>query len=159
MVMTCKCKAARNLHAFVVICYVMCYGISALALDNPDAPDYVGEFLDRAQVHELDIQRTAHTTQGCVSAYEAYQNFLDADIDKAYKLLMGRLDRDAQGALRDSQQKWLKHRDAESEFITLNWTMENFGSSSVISRGGYRTTISKNRVTQLLYYLQNYPNP
>jgi len=110
----------------------MCYGISALALDNPDAPDYVGEFSNRAKVYELAIQQTAQTTQDYVSAYAAYGNFLDGEFDEVYKMLMRYLDGDTQHVLRGSQQKWLKYRKAEFEFITLNWTMENFGSSSVI---------------------------
>ncbi|MCB2263951.1 MAG: hypothetical protein LGR52_13615 [Candidatus Thiosymbion ectosymbiont of Robbea hypermnestra] len=83
----------------------MGYGISVLALDNPNAPDYVGEFSSRAQVYELAIRQAAQTTQDYVSAYAAYQNFLDEELDKAYKMLMGCLDRDARHALRESQEK------------------------------------------------------
>jgi GH24 family phage-related lysozyme (muramidase) len=42
------------------------------------------------------------------------------------------------------------------EFIGTNWRTENFGSSAVISRGAYRTTLIKDRVILLLHYLKNY---
>ncbi|CAD7854509.1 MAG: hypothetical protein, partial [Olavius algarvensis Gamma 1 endosymbiont] len=106
----------------------------------------VSEFLNRAQVHESNIQETTYHTQGYISAYAHYENFLDQELNKAYERLMGHLDEDAQQTLRDSQRNWLKYRDAEFEFIALNWTPGNFGSSSVISRGDYRTTLIKDRV-------------
>jgi len=141
-----KYTATRNLPALMLVCCITGYSISAPALDNPDAPDYVSEFLNRAQVHESNIQETTYHTQGYISAYAHYENFLDQELNKAYERLMGHLDEDAQQTLRDSQRNWLKYRDAEFEFIALNWTPGNFGSSSVISRGDYRTTLIKDRV-------------
>ena len=55
-----------------------------------------------------------------------------------------------------SQKKWLIYRDAEFIFIDSNWVPANFGSSYRMSRGAYRCSLLKNRVTELLYYLQNY---
>jgi uncharacterized protein YecT (DUF1311 family) len=134
----------------------MLYSTSVLAIDNPDARDHVSDFLTHAQAYESAIQREAQTTKGYASAYAAYETFLDEELNKAYHLLMDNLQVDAQQTLRISQKMWLKFRDTEFKFITLNFAQENFGSSSVISRGGYRTTIIKNRVILLLDYLKNY---
>ena len=134
----------------------MCFSVSAHALDNPDAPDNVDDFMNRAQVHELNIQHTTHTTQSYITAYAAYEQFLDDELNSAYNRLITHLDDEAQQTLRDSQRQWLKYRNAEFNFIAHNWTTKNFGSASVFSRGGYRTKLIKNRVVVLLHYLQNY---
>ena len=59
--------------------------------------------------------------------------------------------------LSPEQGRWLQFRDAESQFIGANWTPQNFGSSSLLSRADYRATLVKQRVLTLLAYLQNYP--
>jgi uncharacterized protein YecT (DUF1311 family) len=144
------------LKIILIVCSAILYSPSVSAIDNPDTPDHVGEFLIRAQAHESAIEREVHTTQGYASAYAAYETFLDKELNKTYNLLMDNLQGNAQQTLRSSQKMWLKFRDTEFKFITLNFAQENFGSSSVISRGGYRTTIIKNRVILLLDYLKNY---
>ncbi|HNP27325.1 MAG TPA: DUF1311 domain-containing protein [Nitrosomonas sp.] len=127
------------------------------AIDNPDAPDYIDAFQNRAQVYELNIrQAAAYTTQDYIAAYAAYEDFLDQELNSAYKQLMVQLSEEAQYALRSSQRKWLSYRNQEFDFITLNWTTAQFGSSSAISRGEYRTALIKNRVLLLLQYLKNY---
>jgi len=131
-------------------------GISSLAIDNPDMPDYVAEFRARSQVHESAINQEAQTTQDYVYAYAAYERFLDEELNSAYRSLIDRLDEKALQRLIRSQGSWLKYRDIEFEFIETNWRIENFGSSSVISRGAYRTTLVKDRVILLLHYLKNY---
>jgi uncharacterized protein YecT (DUF1311 family) len=129
---------------------------SILAIDNPDAPDYVAEFRARSKAHESAINQEARTTQDFVSAYAAYECFLDEELNSAYRSLMDRLDEKALQRLIQSQKNWLKYRDTEFEFIGTNWRTENFGSSAVISRGAYRTTLIKDRVILLLHYLKNY---
>ena len=131
-------------------------GTSSLAIDNPDAPDYVAEFMKRSEAHESAITQEARTTQDYISAYAAYECFLDEELNKAYRSLMDQLDDKARQRLIQSQRNWSKYRDSEFEFIRTNWRTENFGSSSVISRGAYRTTLIKDRVILLLQYLKNY---
>lgn len=151
-----KIWLARKLCDFVLIVLLLCYSFSTHALDNPDAPDHAGDFLNRAQAYEQDIQQTAHTTQGYLTAYAAYENFLDQELNAAYRQLMAHLGGEAQHALKNSQLKWLGYRDREFDFIARNWTTEKFGSSAVISRGDYRTRLLKDRVMLLLQYLRNY---
>ncbi len=128
----------------------------AKAIDNPDAPDYIGEFQAREQQYLKEIDNPNNTTLGFSGAYEEYQNFLDRELNIAYKLIKSKLSAARQAELKRSQRNWIKFRDAEFELINNNWTQENFGSSSGLSRGNYRTTIIKNRVLQLLFYAINY---
>jgi len=151
-----KNQSAQNLFSFMLIGFFMCFSVSAHALDNPDAPDYVEDFMNRAQTYELDIQRTAHTTQSYITAYAAYEQFLDEELNNAYNQLMAHLNDEAQQVLKDSQRQWLKYRNTEFNFIAHNWTTKNFGSASALSRGDYRTKLINDRVLILLHYLQNY---
>lgn len=56
-----------------------------------------------------------------------------------------------------SQRQWRRYRDAEFRFIDRNWTQTQFGTSAALSRGAYRTAIVKERITELIQYLKNYP--
>lgn len=129
---------------------------SCRAIDNPDAPDYVAEFSQRAQKFETIIHKQAKTTQDALAAYADYERFLNAELDKAYSTLLARLAPPQQAKLKESQRNWVKYRDSEFGFIVENWTAENFGSSAVLSRGAYRTTVIRGRITLLLHYLKNY---
>jgi len=128
----------------------------AYALDNPNAPDYIAEFNARSQVHEQMVNDPKLTNRGILAAYNSYQLFLDEELDAAYQLLRSKLLKAQLDELKKSQEYWIKFRDAEFEFINNNWTRANFGGSFGLSRGGYRTNIIKNRVTQILYYAMNY---
>ena len=49
-----------------------------------------------------------------------------------------------------------KYRQADFDFIAEDWTSTTFGSSSILSRGDYRSAVTRHRVTTLLQYLRNY---
>ena len=126
------------------------------AIDNPDAPNYVMDFEQRAQKFEAAITQQATTSQESLSAYANYEQFLDQELNKAYKSLLTKLGAAQQAKIKESQRAWVKYRDAEFNFIAQNWTTKNFGSSAVLSRGAYRTTLIRDRVVLLLNYLKNY---
>lgn len=129
---------------------------SCQAVDNPDAPDYVSDFKQRAQPFEMAIHQQAMTTQDSLKAYADYEQFLDKELNKTYKLVLTKLGAEQQAKIKESQRNWIKYRDSEFDLIADNWTAKNFGSSAVLSRGAYRTTIIRDRVTLLLNYLKNY---
>lgn len=128
----------------------------ALAIDNPDAPDYLREFLKHVNCYEKKLTHYASSTQDYRRIYKNYEVFLNQELNRVYSLLLKKLDITAQQALKQSQQEWLSYRDKEFEFINSHWNRTNFGSSSVISRGSYRTTLIKDRIIALLHYLKNY---
>ena len=129
---------------------------AARAIDNPDAPDRKAEFLTRAQPHE-DRLAAASGGPALGAASAAYAKFLDAELHQVYAELLTQLGAEAREALTLSQRQWLRFREAETRFVDRNWTPQNFGSSSVLSRADYRTHLVKQRVLTLLAYLQNYP--
>ena len=130
--------------------------LTAYAIDNPDAPDYIGDFNTRSQPFIDAVNDPKNNARKYQLAYSAYENFLDKELSRAYQLLLGKLSPPQKQELINTQRHWVKFRDAEFTFIIDNWTNVNFGSSAAMSRGAYRCTIIKDRVTQLLYYAKNY---
>jgi uncharacterized protein YecT (DUF1311 family) len=125
-----------------------------MAIDNPDAPDYIADFEARVAKHEKYIFEEAATTADMVECYVAYEADLDAELNNAYRLLMSNVEAAEQELLKASQRQWIQYRDKEFSFIGEKWNAERFGSSSAMSAGSYRTTIIKSRVLQLVSYLQ-----
>jgi uncharacterized protein YecT (DUF1311 family) len=135
---------------------IVALAVPAHALDNPDAPDRNAEFLARAQPFEQRVADASSSTDGHAAA-AAYAAFLDAELNRAYQALLAHLTGEARRALVSSQRQWLRYRDTETQFIDRNWVPQNFGSSSALSRAGYRGSLVKQRVLSLLAYLNNYP--
>lgn len=138
-------------------------GIAALiaatvspGLDKPDTKDRVADFRQRAETYQQRIQQEAETTQEYIRAYAEYEAFLEKELDRAYQALRDELSDDEATRLARSQEAWRRFRQREQAFIKGNWTRENFGSSSHLSRGAYRTRLLKQRVISLLHYLNNY---
>ena len=143
---------------FTAILFTLFYlvTIPAFAIDNPDAPDYIGEFQARSKVHLDAINKPDNSNRAYLVAYDDYRIFLDKELNKAYRLLLSKLPKDRQAELKTSQRNWIKYRDAEFELIKNNWTRADFGSSAGISRGAYRCSVIKDRVIQLLHYVKSY---
>lgn len=128
----------------------------ALGIDDPDAPDLMAAFEQRAAPYEARISQEARTTQDIAQAYGDYQRFLEAELTKAYRELALKLAPAPRLRLIQSQRRWLAYRDAGFRFIDDNWTQARFGTSATLSRGAYRCSIVKGRVTELIQYLKNY---
>ena len=139
-----------------IILFLSFFVTSAWAVDNPDAPDYVADFESRILPYEEYIHKEASTTFDYSKGYRELYGVLDKELNSAYKQLMSRLPKESKNKLRLSQKQWMKFRDSEFIFISNNFNKANFGSSSTISRGNYRTSIVKSRIMELLWYLKNY---
>jgi uncharacterized protein YecT (DUF1311 family) len=129
---------------------------SAFAVDNPDAPDYVADFLARATPYEEEVDKDSGGAKAAAD-YAAYEKFLDQELNKAYVDLTNKLSDAKKQELIKSQKNWLAYRDSEFQFIEHNWTEETSGSSYTASAGDYRAEIVKSRAIILLNYLKNYP--
>lgn len=149
--------ARRWLGAVLVAAVVGFPGTACFAIDNPDAPDLVGDFQARAQAFESRIGAAAGSTREATAAYAEYERFLDAELGQAYRALAAKLGAAERASLEKAQERWLAYRDAEFRFIEDNWTFDRFGTSAALSRGAYRTSIVKERALALLQYLKNYP--
>ncbi|MGK0442711.1 MAG: hypothetical protein ACJA0N_002530 [Pseudohongiellaceae bacterium] len=128
----------------------------AYAIDNPDAPDLIGEFEKREIIYLTAIDNPQNSTRDFLIAYDNYLIFLDKELNKASEVVKSKLPQARKSELIAAQLYWIKYRDAEFELIKNTWTRKDFGSSAGISRGDYRASIVKGRVIQLLHYAKNY---
>ena len=124
------------------------------AIDNPDSPDYVGQFEKRIAPLEKYINEKALSTLDYTLGYKKLEEALDKELNTAYNLLLSKLNAKEKELLKASQRQWLKFRATEFKWINENWDNEKMGSSSSLSVGAYRTSIIKERVLHLLHYLK-----
>jgi uncharacterized protein YecT (DUF1311 family) len=152
-VISVKMRSLRSNPWFAtLILSLVSYG--SCAIDNPDAPDLVAAFEQRSAKYEGAIQQ-ANDTREMVRTSAEYQSFLSVELDRAYTALVQKIPAESRSQLKASQKRWTLFRDAEFDFIDHNWTFENFGTSSSISRIGFRCSIVRARTIALLRYLQN----
>ncbi|SQD76521.1 lysozyme inhibitor LprI family protein [Moritella yayanosii] len=130
--------------------------VGAYAIDNPEAPDLIGEFEKREIIYLTDIDNPQNSTRDFLVAYDNYLTFLDEELNKASEILSSKLPEARKSELIAAQKYWINYRDAEFELIKNTWTRKEFGSSAGVSRGDYRTSIVKDRVIQLLHYVKNF---
>ncbi len=142
----------RGVASVVLALAATCAG----AIDNPDAPDRVAAFEQRAQPYEQQLGATDGGTRAARQGARVGQ-FLDAELNRAYRSLLSRLEGPARAALVESQRDWLRFRDAEFRFIEKQWTADRSGTSARLSVAVYRTALVKQRVRQLLQYSAEYP--
>ena len=140
-----------------ILMWVAVHGPLCFAIDNPDGPDIVSEFQARCEQYELNIQEQGGKTRDTNLAFSRYEKFLDLELNHAYLGLLQRTSGAPKQNLVQSQRRWLQFRDAEFLFISSNWNVDNFGTSSAVSRGAYRASVIKDRVLAVLHYLKNYP--
>ncbi|MGD8909956.1 MAG: lysozyme inhibitor LprI family protein [Chromatiales bacterium] len=149
-------RGVTKSYGFLFWLVFFLFSLPLQAIDNPDAPDLVAEFIARSATYEEMVGMSGGGGREIARAYGTYLNFLDKELNTAYGLLMSKLPSSQQQALRDSQRMWLAFRDAEFQFIVGNWTRDRFGTSAYISVGDYRSSLVKERIIQLLHYTKNY---
>ena len=79
----------------------------------------------------------------------------DQELNTIYSEAMNSLSSDGKKKLKESQEAWLKYRDASLAFITE--VNRNTGSTGNFIIEGYRATLVKKRVSELKYILSG-PN-
>ncbi|BEU01368.1 hypothetical protein OAG1_01680 [Agarivorans sp. OAG1] len=145
----------RNWIKVISVCLVLFSG-SAFSIDNPDAPNYLGEFEITSGKYEVALSNSDSKNVDFISEYADYHAFLDKELNKAYTLLKTALNEEEFKSLKASQRKWIAFRDSELQFINENWNRVNFGSSYNLSRNAYKAELVKARITQLYQYAKNY---
>lgn len=143
-----------NNKALAVLCFLwllMFSGLS-LAVDNPDAPDLLAAFEAKEKSIIAAAENPNNGYRDSLLAYTNYLEFLDKELNVVYQALQAKLPSDKQQQLKQAQLNWLKYRDLEFVLIENTWTKADFGSSSSITRGQYKTTIVRTRVIQLMHY-------
>lgn len=138
---------------WIALCLAWCTASAGVArtIDDPELPDPVQQFEQRAQPFE-DALGATDGGSAAARAGHRYATFLDAELETAMRVLRGRLAPAEWDALQRSQQRWLAFREAEHRFITQRWTQDRFGTSASLSASGHRTALTKARVIALWRY-------
>jgi uncharacterized protein YecT (DUF1311 family) len=138
-----------------LILLFLIFGSTALPIDNPDSPDYVTEFLKRAETIENNISKKTAPRE-IKEAQSEYESFLDKELNLAFSQIKKKLSGNSKDNLISAQKKWLKFRESENTFINLEWTTEKFGTSANTTKNASTALLTKNRIVELLYYLKNF---
>ena len=150
------CIVIRSLRSYALLVCMGLAGPLAHAIANPDAPDYSGQFEQRAQPFEKRLKHQSEVS-GTAQAGVDYAKFLDKELNQAYQLLLKKLtDTEARETLKKSQRAWLAYYKAETDFIATNWVSANFGNSYKLSRQEYSNALIKARIEDLLSYVSEY---
>jgi uncharacterized protein YecT (DUF1311 family) len=149
-------KKTLILYVFIFVSvFIVSMPNVSLAVDNPDTPSHVKQFQLKCKPYEDAISK-AMSTPEVMDANTKYLEFLDKELNSAYKLIESKLPKTQKDELKIAQREWLKYRDAETKFIGDSWTREKYGTSYVYSIGSYGSTIVKDRIIQLLSYAEGY---
>lgn len=141
----------------IIVLSMLVSASSCFAIDNPDTPDYVNNFLTEAKVYEDKISGCDCDTVELRKRYSDFNMFLEERLSHAKRLVGHFVKGEAKKTFISSQASWEAYSQKEKEFILANWTKESFGTSYLLSRFNYTTSIDKQRVITLYSYAKNYP--
>lgn len=133
---------------FILMAFIL-FTIPVYATDNPDSPDYLGEFEKRIEPYYTGIH-DARTTYDYIDGYSALEKALEKELVDAYDLLLNNLPKEQRQLLITSQMQWQEYRDSENLLIEGVWTQESYGTSSGLTRGKLRCSIIRSRVEGLI---------
>lgn len=138
----------RTLFRYALGLCLLVHGTSASAIDNPDAPDHIGEFRERAAAYEQAVEQAAG---GSASAeIGAWIAFLESELTQAQEALSAVLPVDEQSQLQRAQSRWRAHFDADKDLIRTIWSRERAGSSAALTAGMERAAALQQRIEFLL---------
>lgn len=126
----------------------LAFALAAGAVDNPDAPDYIGEFRQRSAAHEQAVQEAAGGNAS--TELGLWVAFLERELAQTEAALAAELDEGAQRRLQRAQSSWRKQFLADEALIREVWSRERAGSSAPLSTGLERAAALQQRVEFLL---------
>ena len=130
---------------------------SCFAIDNPDTPDYVNDFLSDAQKYEDKIAQCSCNSAELRTLYAEFNSFLEQRLSHSVRLINHFTKAEAKERFKESHTAWQAFSQKETAFVTANWTKKSFGTSYLLSRLSYMATIKKQRVVSIYHYAKNYP--
>jgi len=139
-----RCALARLL---LCLC-ALGFALSASAVDNPDAPDDIGEFRQRSAPFEQAVSEAAG---GAASAELGdWIEFLEAELRQTEDALSAALPDSERSRLQRAQATWRKQTIADEALARAVWTRERVGSSASLALGLERAAALQQRVELLL---------
>lgn len=127
---------------------LLAFAWAAGAVDNPDAPDYIGEFRQRSAVLEEAVSEAAGGS--AASELGAWIEFLQSELSQAEAELTDVLSAPERQRLQRAQAAWRKQADVDQALMRAVWTRERAGSSAALAVGLERGHALQQRVEFLL---------
>lgn len=100
---------------------------------------------------ECSSSRSSDNSMFIMECLSARYKAADQELNEIYSQAMKSLSNDGKKRLRESQEAWLKYRDASLAFITE--VNRSTGSTGNFIIEDYRVTLVKKRVSELKYIL------
>lgn len=126
--------------------------VACQAIDNPDAPDYLGDFQSEVATHDQAIYEDAQTMSDSIEAYRDYIGFLEEELTTVISAVESELSGSEREALIKSQSAWEVYQDKEKAFVSSVWTPQTFGTSSAFSRLAFYADVLRSRIELLQKY-------
>lgn len=139
--------AMPAIRTLLLLILLVCASIVG-AVDNPDAPDYLGEFRARSAAYEHAVAEAAGG--GASAEIGAWLTFLEGELAQAQDALTASLPVEEQARLQRAQSRWRAHLDADKDLIGTIWSRERAGSSAALSAGMERAAALQQRIELLL---------
>lgn len=139
-----RCAQAR---LFLCLC-ALGFALAVSAVDNPDAPDYIGEFRQRSAPYEQAVSEAAG---GNASAeLSTWIEFLEVELTQTEAALSAALPDGERRRLQRAQSSWRRQAITDETLARAVWTRERVGSSASLSLGLERVAALQQRVELLL---------
>lgn len=143
-------RASPRLALFKLILSTTLLALSAFAaaVDNPDAPDYIGEFRARSASYEQAVGEAAGGNAS--TELGAWFAFLERELTQTQAALSAALSEPERAQLKRAQSRWRKQFEADEDLFRAIWSRERAGSSAALSVGLERAAALQQRVELLL---------
>lgn len=112
--------------------------------------------LYKVELYELYVAGSTGTTLSIVEGSQAAYNYYDVLLNKYYRQLLGRLSKEDQEILRESQRSWIIFRDNEMRLNSLLTDFEYSGGGSIqsIIFAQRQVELVKTRLAEIEGYLE-----
>jgi uncharacterized protein YecT (DUF1311 family) len=140
----------------LLLLILLCITFNAFAIDNPQRIDLYKNFQKKTNSLTLKISQETDDSKAIIM-YSEYNKYLEKELNTIYSKLLKEVNIDNKKKLIESQKKWLLFRTSEIKFLESNWTLNNFGTSSRLSKPSHIAEITRNRIETLMaYYVEYY---
>lgn len=133
---------------FILAACLLALSTLSAAVDNPDAPDYIGEFRARSASYEQAVGEAAGGNAS--TELGAWFAFLERELQQTQAALSAALPEQERSLLKRAQSRWRKQFDADADLFRAIWTRERAGSSATLAIGLERAAALQQRVELLL---------
>ncbi|MDP2572635.1 hypothetical protein Q8W40_10620 [Vibrio penaeicida] len=135
-----------------IVCgFALFLSFCSWAIDNPDQVNKAAQ-LDSKSVVYIEKINNATGYRSTLLAYTEYHQFLSREIKSTYEDIALKLTETERDTFQTSHGAWESFLNSQFTFIEEVWSKDNFGTSSAIDRGQFKSKLLRDRLLELQYY-------